>query len=216
MRKPNRRKALAAAVVACCLALTGVGTWAYFTNDATAHNVITSGGIGIQIVETQSVGGAEVEYPTDPIGGVMPGTSVSKIVRVANTDSGEAWVRARVTQAITPAPGIEKLPPLYDADGAEVPAVSYDLGEGWLAGEDGWYYYAKPVPKGSSTAELFRQVDFAKEMGNDYQNCTVQLTVEAQAVQTASNKVPEGGSVLDVKGWPADGEGGSASAEGAE
>lgn len=205
MRKDFKKKTLAIAVVACCLALVAGGTWAYFTDDAKAHNVITSGGVGIEIVETQSVGGAEVEYPSDPIGNIMPGTSVSKIVRVANTDAGEAWIRAKVTQVITPAPGVEKLPSLYDADGVEVPAVSYDLGADWLPGEDGWYYYTKPVPKGDATAELFRQVDFAKQMGNEYQNCKVSIQIQAQAVQTANNPVPKGGSVLDVKGWPVEG-----------
>lgn len=205
MRKDFKKKTLAIAVVACCLCLCAGGTWAYFTDDVTAHNIVTSGGVGIKIVETQSVGGAEVEYPSDPITGAMPGTSVSKIVRVANTDSAEAWIRARVTQEITPASGVEELPPLHNLDGVEVPAVSYDLGDDWLPGDDGWFYYAKPVPEGVATAELFRQVNFAKEMGNEYQGCTVNIQIRAQAVQTANNAVPQGGSVMDVKGWPSDG-----------
>lgn len=203
MKKHLKKKALAIAMVACCLALAAGGTWAYFTDNAKAHNVITSGGVGIEIVETQSSGGAEVEYPSDPIGDVMPGTSVSKIVRVANTDTGETWIRAKVTQVIMPAPGVEKLPTLYDAGSTEIPVVSYDLGSDWLLGEDGWCYYTKPVPKGDATTELFRQVDFAKQMGNEYQNCKVSIQIKAQAVQTANNSIPEGGTVMDVKGWSA-------------
>lgn len=39
-------------------------------------------------------------------------------------------------------------------------------------------------------------------MGNDYQNCTVTMNLQAQAVQAKNNPVPLTGTVLDVKGWP--------------
>ena len=40
-------------------------------------------------------------------------------------------------------------------------------------------------------------------MGNEYQNSTATVTVTAEAVQTANNAIPEGGSVTDIPGWPA-------------
>ena len=43
---------------------------------------------------------------------------------------------------------------------------------------------------------------FDPRMGNEYQNCTVNINIYAQAVQTANNN-PEGG-VTEVKGWPDD------------
>jgi len=42
-------------------------------------------------------------------------------------------------------------------------------------------------------------VDFnGKTMDNDYQNATIEINVEAQAVQSANN----GTSVLTATGWP--------------
>ena len=41
-------------------------------------------------------------------------------------------------------------------------------------------------------------------MGNEYQGCTVTVSIQAQAVQAKNNEIPVGGSILDVNGWPAD------------
>lgn len=224
MRKLSKKKAIAAAAIACCLALGGGATWAYFADDATAHNVVTSGGIGIQIIEKQATdGGALVDFPKEGVSGVIPGASVSKIVSVRNTDSGEAWVRVSIGQAIA-GEGGEALPTAIGGeltgDGAVkggTPVLSFDLGEGWQLGDDGWYYYAKPVAGGGVTDTLFSQVRFSELMGNEYQGCTANIIVEAQAVQAANN----GKSALEAKGWPGGGSGGGeggqpAAAEGNE
>ena len=55
--------------------------------------------------------------------------------------------------------------------------------------------------------ELFKEVKFNPNMGNEYQNCTAKIIINAQAVQTANNPIPEGGSVIDIKGWPSNSEG---------
>ena len=49
-----------------------------------------------------------------------------------------------------------------------------------------------------ATEILFDTVHFAPEMGNEYQNCTANIIISAQAVQTANN----GDTVMDAKGWP--------------
>lgn len=46
-----KRKLFAGAVIAICLSLIAYGTLAYFTAEDTARNVITSGGIDIQLRE---------------------------------------------------------------------------------------------------------------------------------------------------------------------
>ena len=45
------------------------------------------------------------------------------------------------------------------------------------------------------------EVRFSAEMGNAYQNCTANVVISAQAVQTANN----GDTVMEAAGWP-DGE----------
>ena len=44
-------KIIALSTVLACLAIVASGTLAYFTAQETAHNVITSGGVAIQLIE---------------------------------------------------------------------------------------------------------------------------------------------------------------------
>ena len=46
-----KRRLFAGAVIVMCLSLLGFGTLAYFTAEDTAHNVITSGDINIELQE---------------------------------------------------------------------------------------------------------------------------------------------------------------------
>ena len=76
--------------------------------------------------------------------------------------------------------------------------MDFAVGENWHTDSDGYIYYAKPVAAGEATEILFDTVHFAPEMGNEYQNCTANIIISAQAVQTANN----GNTVMDAKGWP--------------
>ena len=212
-----KKKVLLLAFLAMCASVVATGTLAYFTAEGTAHNVITSGKVDIELVEkTKTDSGAVVEFPKEGIGGAMPGTSVSKIVSVSNTGETEAWIRVWVDAEIRKAsgsnadPADDVLPMEIElADGTVAPAIS------WIVSEDDWikevaddgricYYHKKPVKGGNSTAMLFEEVHFAKEMGNEYQNCKVLIDVSAEAVQTANNPIPDkaGSDVTDVDGWP--------------
>ena len=46
-----KKKILLVAAVVMCLAIATAGTLAYFTSEDTAHNVITSGDVNIELVE---------------------------------------------------------------------------------------------------------------------------------------------------------------------
>lgn len=202
-----KKKLLSVTVVAICLAILGYGTATYVTDEVRAHNVITSDGIGIELVEKTVEDGVEVDFPKDGISGVMPGTEVAKIVTVKNVDSGDAWLRVKVDTTIQSA-AQQPLPKTIAVGQTSVDVVTLDfntaVAEGgyWVDGGDGFYYYSVPVHAGQSTSALFRTVSFAREMGNDYQNCKVFIDVTAQAVQSANNAIPDGGSVTDIKGWP--------------
>ena len=191
-----KKKILLAAAVMICLAVGASGTLAYFTSENTAHNVITSGGINIEVVEkTKTKEGTLEDFPKEGMSGVMPGTDVSKIVSVKNIGESEEWIRVQVESSIKAADGAD-LPLTIENVG---PVMTYTVGGGWSLGEDGYYYYAKPVAAGETTDILFDAVKFAPEMGNTYQNCTANIEISAQAVQTANN----GKTVLEAKGWPA-------------
>ena len=190
-----KNKILLAASAAICIAIAATGTLAYFTSEDTAHNVITSGGVNIEVVEkTKDGDGVLVDFPEEGITGVMPGTDVSKLVSVKNTGASEAWIRVRVEDAIKGADGAD-LPLNIEGKG---PVMTYETGSNWSLNEDGCYYYALPVAPGASTELLFDTVSFAPEMGNEYQDCTANIVISAQAVQTANN----GQSILEAQGWP--------------
>ncbi len=191
-----KRKIAVISVIVLCLTILASGTLAYFTAEDRAHNVITSGGIDITLIEkTRDESGTLVDFPAEGISGVMPGMAVSKIVSVQNVGASEAWIRVRVERSIAGFDGSE-LPNLLEGG---IPVMQFSLNSGkWIDGEDGFYYYTDPVDTGKTTEVFFEEVRFAREMGNEYQNCTAYIVVEAQAVQTANN----GATVLEAQGWP--------------
>lgn len=194
-----KRKLLILSVLVICIANLAAGTLAYFNAEDTAHNVITSGGVGIKLIEkTKSDDGDTlVDFPEGGLTGIVPGTSASKIVSVENTGSAAAWIRVKVETTITGSDK-EALALEIGDDDNKIPVITFTPGENWTLGEDGYYYYNKSVAAGDSTGTLFEEVNFAPQMGNEYQNCTANLVVSAQAVQTANN----GESVSDANGWP--------------
>ena len=74
-------KIVALCTVLACLSIVASGTLAYFTAQETAHNVITSGGVDIQLNEFSERGNEEL-VPWQDVDGVMPGAEISKIAVV--------------------------------------------------------------------------------------------------------------------------------------
>lgn len=187
----NKTKVLSAAVVAIALATVATGTLAYFTDSTIAHNVITSGAVDIDLIEKQLISGDNgedtyVDYPTETIEGVMPGMQVSKIVTVQNNEQ-KAWVRVKVTPTIT----------LNGQGTPNTAFIELDFNENdWEEGDDYWYY-KKPLDEGKTTEPLFTTVTFSKDMGNEYQNCTVDIRVEAEAIQHANMTE----AAMQSQGW---------------
>lgn len=195
-----KKKIVVLATLVICAAIMASGTLAYYTAEDTAHNVITSGGVAIEVVEKMEQVDAEgkvtlVDFPENEIMGVLPSESVSKIVTVENTGASEAWIRVKVEMSITAEDG-SAMPLTFGTD--EIPVMEYEVLEGWVDGGDGYYYYEESVAPNAATGELFTEVNFAPGMGNEYQNCTANVIISAQAVQVANN----GDDVLEAAGWP--------------
>ena len=183
-----KKKIFAIAVIVLCLSILAGGTLAYFSTTDTARNVITSGFVEIELIEKHiDESGAEIDFPDEPIAGVMPGSKVSKIVSVTNTGA-DAWIRVLVEKKVTSAAG----------EGLNTDVVTFQVDETkWLL-KDGYYYYRIPVSPNESTDILFDEVYFSTAMGNEYQGCKTEIIVSAQAVQTANN----GTTVEEAAGWP--------------
>lgn len=187
-----KKKLLTIAAILICLAIITGGTVAYFTAEDTARNVITSGGISVAVVEQQLVNGVPQPYE-DPKIPVMPGESVSKIVSVQSLEQA-AWVRMNYTVTVYDA--LEARMELTDEQIADIIHILPD-GENWTM-KDGWWYYNAPLAAGETSVPLFESVAFSRNMGNEYQQSTVEILVTAQAVQQANN----GNTVTEAAGWP--------------
>ena len=185
-----KRKLLAVAVTVICLSMMAYGTLAYFTAEDTAHNVITSGEIDIELQEWADAE-KTIPFPEDGVSGVMPGTEVTKIVEVKNTGDNDAYIRVKVEKEIVLPEGVEGEPD------SSLMKIDFDKTY-WEKGKDGYYYYKEALKPGAVTEPLFASVSFDPAMGNIYQNSTAKVDVTAYAVQVANN----GDSVKDAKGWP--------------
>ena len=184
-----KRKLLLLSVIAICIAIAATGTLAYFTAEGRAHNVITTGGVHIELLEWADEARTQ---PFEDQSGILPGASVTKIAEVRNLDgSAEAWIRVRIEKAIR----------LTGGGTPDLSLVELALNEtDWMDGGDGYYYYASPLAPGKTTPPLLTAVTFSRAMGNEYQGATAEVTLIAQAVQRANN----GDSALTAAGWPSD------------
>ena len=191
-----KKKILALSMVAICMSVVAYGTLAYYTASETAENVITSGNVGIELLEWADADRTisyEEMYPENIITDVMPGTDVTKVVEVKNSGDNPVWVRVSVDKEIILSEESD-----IDAD-AGLMTMDFDR-DNWIDGEDGYFYYVTPLEAGNTTEPLFAAVRFAGNMTNDYQNCKAKVDVKAYAVQTANN----GTTVIQAAGWPLD------------
>ena len=180
-----KKKLLILSLAAICLAITAIGTLAYFTSEGTAHNVITTGGVEIAVQEWAD---EEKTKPFEDLTGVMPNTTVTKIAEIKNTGASDAWVRVKVEKNIK----------LQGEGTPDTSLVELTLNTTDWTEKDGYYYYKEALKPGEVTAPIFTAVTFKPDMGNEYQNATATVDVVAQAVQTANN----GATVMDAQGWP--------------
>lgn len=178
---------LACAILVVILTMLANATLAYYTDDVTAHNVVTSGGISISLDETDGNGD-----PWQDVTNVMPGDTVPKIVTVTNEEQ-PAWVRVWVEiecQRATPEGGT-KTEPMSVQDflgGRGNIVIDFNTTDWTYNTEDGHFYYNTQLAEGAESEPLFTHVVFdAKDMGNDWQNGKLTISVTAEAVQVANN-----------------------------
>ena len=183
-----KRKLLIVSVLAILVAVTAAGTLAFFTDTGSAHNVITTGSVDIELNEWADEARTQ---PFEDQTGVMPGAEVMKIVEIKNTGKNAAYIRVRVESSV------------YSADKEQLPIepVGLDINTKDWTYSKGYYYYNRALKPGEVTEPLFTTVTFDPQMGNEYQNATAWVGVNASAVQSANN----GDDPLAAKGWPYDG-----------
>lgn len=188
-----KRKIILSGLILSFLSLITAGTLAFFTAEEKAVNVITSGNIDIELLETteQSEDGGN-SMPSEGEYGVMPGSTTSKVAGVKNTGEKPAYVRVKVDISIQMENGI-----VLDGDDSSLISMDFNH-EDWTLLEDEYYYYNERLESGAITKPLFTQVTFSETMGNDFQNSVAMVNVRASGVQSDNN----GEMVFDALGWP--------------
>ena len=188
MLRKIKLRFLAIGLAAVLVCLLSQPTLAYYTIVGTATNVVTSGGITLQINEMTDQG---TPFPEEGVY-VIPGDIVSKVVTVENVCEHPFYLRVK---------------PVYGIDSAELPAEEcFKLNintANWVL-HDGWYYYTGILQPGEETPYVFSHVEIVgSKVDTSYIGKTLQLTVLAQAVQSENNPI-KNNDTTTASGWPAE------------
>ena len=187
----NKQKLAVIILSLAVIVMVAMGaTSAYFATSEKAHNVITSSGVGVELIEHRINDDGEM-VPFEDITDAEPGEIYSKIPQVFNNDDGDVWVRVKVLRTAKLRDGTV----LEEEDDKLV--VDFD-NVNWLQGDNNYYYYNRSLKNGELTEPLFTEVKIAEEVDNKYNGATFGFKLIAQAVQVANN----GSDVLSAEGWP--------------
>ena len=186
-----KKKILYIAAIIICLSVITSGTFAYYTKNATARNVITSDAVDVEIIQEQT---RTAQTNTTQTIKVMPTVKISKTV-AARSNAQPAWIRMRYVVTVLDESGAAVQIP---ADQLKKAILITPNETNWEL-KDGWWYYKTAIGSRATTTPLFEQIEFSgPEMGNEYQGTTLNLDIYLQAVQQVHN----GDTVWEALGWP--------------
>ena len=191
MRLQKKNLTRVGIVLGAALLIAAWGSVAYFVASETAHNVISTSGVGIGLYEFADPDGTGDLVPFEDLTNVMPGTTFSKIPYIENNETEPVWVRASISMKVRFEDGTEKKinnPGLFVELG--------EIGDGWTNGGDGYYYYEQALGAGEATTPYFKKVTFLAAVPSEYKNAKFSLTVKAEGTQVANN-----GSSAKTAGW---------------
>lgn len=171
-------KKVLSTVLAGALAVTAVvgGSLAYFTDTDEKTNTFTVGNVGITLTEPgwEATGKKDAET-------VYAGEPLAKDPTVKNDGANPCFVRIKVD-------GLDSLGDAgmitYRTD-----YVTDKLGDGWVKGNDGYFYYDAVLEVGATTDALFDQIVIPTGLTNeDAKEGGYDVTVTAEAVQAQGAK----------------------------
>jgi len=164
----------------CALAVLGfASTFLYFAHQKEAVNTVSAGQVDLAIVEPEVADGYE-----EKLEGLMPGQILDKSPAVVlDKGSVDAYIRVKIEYkgALAEQEGEteeEKAARLRKLRELE---AGIDFSEGWLKGQDGFYYYQKAVGPGSSTP-FFTQLTIPKTWGNEIAKQAFSMDLAAEGI----------------------------------
>lgn len=170
-------KKVLSTVLAGALAVTAVvgGSLAYFTDSAEKKNTFTVGNVDITLTEPNWEGDGSEDAPE-----AYPGEPLAKDPTVKNDGANPCFVRIKVD-------GLDSL----SAAGMITYRTNYatgELGDGWVKGSDGYFYYNTVLEVGATTDALFDQIVMPTDLTNGDGTTEYNVVVTAEAVQAQGAK----------------------------
>lgn len=157
---------------------------AYYTTLGVATNVVTTGGVQLEIIEKTADGS---DFPKEGVN-VIPGDIVSKRVSVQNVCDQPFYLRLSLVSGST-----------NEALSAEE-CLRLDIDTVHWTYRDGYYYYNEILQPAETTPPLFTQVEIVGEkVDRTHGGSVLRLVVNAYAVQSANNPADH---PWDAFGWP--------------
>ena len=174
-------------------------TLAYFTHfTGASQNTINSGNLDMSLVQVNDNG--SFDWSAEPIRIMPASTYAYGGVGVVNSGNIPMYIRIKVEKTIIQSeheisPGWEGMIDCnFAASNHSLPDEQQHL---WIYHE-GYYYYKIALVPGEQTTALFDTVLFSPEMGNEFNNSSIQFKLICQAVQSGGNSADP----TTAWGWP--------------
>ena len=185
-----KKKVLLVSLLVALLAVVIVGSsLAYFTANDEKKNTFTVGNVKIEIVEEKWDEAVEAEENKD----MYPGQTIDKDPVVNNIGKNPAFIRVSVSDLDQFG---ENAMITYATGGVEG-----KLGEGWVDGNDGFFYFTKAVDPEAGTTALFETITIPASLEND--TTTKDVVVKAYAVQAQGIEAadPANPTLAELQAW---------------
>ena len=168
-----KRKIITLSLIVAMAATAVIGgTLAYFTDEDVENNEFTVGNVDIDLTEPDWDQTGKKDAET-----VYPGEPLAKDPTVTNIGANPCFVRISVS-------GLDQ----FGVKGDIVYLTNYvegDLHEGWVDGEDGYFYWTEPLDVKDKTAPLFDQIKMPTGLEGGEEAAPIVVTAEAVQAQGA-------------------------------
>ncbi|MBQ3334596.1 MAG: hypothetical protein IJG85_03250 [Eubacteriaceae bacterium] len=193
----SKKIAIVVAAIALIAVIGVVGsTLAYFTDNDQKTNTFTMGNVNGTLEEIKNDGSEELVTEEGlTFDNVTPNAELVKraFMQLGN-DSSDAYARVKLTWDTT---GMTQ--EQIDAFNAQLPSF-LPVGQGWVEGTDGYYYYQTKLSKGDKTVNVIDKVTIPAEWGNVMANASFKLKVEGDFIQ-ADNFEPTKDASGNIVSW---------------
>lgn len=182
-----KKKILSIALVVAMVAVIAAGSLAYFTDKESKDNVFTVGNVDITLTEPN--------WDNEEKEDVYAGEPLAKDPTVTNVSKNPCFVRIKV----------ENLDQ-FDNEGAITYRTDYvdgKLGDGWVMGTDGYFYYKNVLAADAKTDALFDQIVMPTGLIGGEKADPIKVTAEAVQAQGAKPRFADVQtmSVDEIAAW---------------